>query len=41
MESVCYINGEGSEEAKKTVQCCPGDSHDINEEVLFKKYSEL
>ncbi len=41
MESVCYINGEGSEEAKITVRCCPGDSHDINEEVLFIKYSEL
>ncbi len=41
MESVCYEDGEGSKEAKITVQCCPGDIHDINEEVLFIKYSEL
>ncbi len=35
MESVCYENGEGSKEAEKTVRHCPGDNHDINEEVLF------
>ncbi len=35
MESVCYENGEGSKEAKKTVRHCPGDNHDINEEVLY------
>ncbi len=40
MESVYYKNGEGSEEAKETVRCC-GDDHNINEEVLFIKYSEL
>ncbi len=40
MESVCYENGEGSEEAKITVQCSAGHIHDINEEVLFINYSE-
>ncbi len=34
MESVCYKDGKGSKEAKKTVQCCPGEDHDINEEML-------
>ncbi len=33
MPSVCYENGEGSEEAEKTVQC---DNHDINVEMLLQ-----
>ncbi len=35
MESVCYKNGKGSKEAEITVQCCTGDNHDINVEMLL------
>ncbi len=35
MKSVFYKDGKGTKEAEKTVRCCPGDNHDINEEVLY------